>query len=45
MKGERDKDSFELLAEDRCTLCGQKFIYEDIDELRGIDALDTDDYY
>ena len=30
----RDDDSFVLKAEDRCILCGQKFVYDDIDEMR-----------
>ena len=29
----RDSKTFKLLAEDRCILCGQQFIYSDIDEL------------
>jgi len=30
--GERAKDSYKLLSEDRCTLCGQRFIYTDMEE-------------
>ena len=30
----RDQKTFELLAEDRCVLCGQRFIYDDIEEMR-----------
>ena len=30
----RDFDSFEIEADDHCILCGQKFIYSDIDEMR-----------
>jgi hypothetical protein len=30
--GERAKDTYELLAEDRCTLCGQRFTYTDMEE-------------
>jgi len=31
---QRDQSNFKLLAEDHCVLCGQKFIYSDIEELR-----------
>ncbi len=31
---QRDFDSFEIKADDYCILCGQKFIYSDIDEMR-----------
>jgi len=30
----RDQRTFELRAEDRCILCGQRFVYDDIEELR-----------
>jgi len=30
----RDDETFKLKAEDRCLLCGQKFVYDDIDEMR-----------
>ncbi len=33
----RGKETFKLLSHDRCTLCGQIFIYEDINELRESD--------
>lgn len=32
----RDQKTFELLATDRCILCGQQVIYSDIEELRGM---------
>jgi len=32
----RDQKTFELLATDRCILCGQQVIYSDIEELRGL---------
>lgn len=28
--GRRDGKTFEILAEDNCTLCGQRFIYTDL---------------
>jgi len=31
----RNRETFELEAEDMCILCGQKFIYQDIKEMRG----------
>lgn len=34
----RDNNTFELLAEDNCILCGQKFIYSDIEELKKNDV-------
>jgi len=30
----RDQKTFELLAEDCCVLCAQRFIYDDIEEMR-----------
>ncbi len=30
----RDQKTFKLIAEDNCILCGQHFVYTDIDELR-----------
>lgn len=30
----RDQETFVLQAEDRCVVCGQKFIYEDIEKMR-----------
>lgn len=30
----RDRETFELLPEDRCVSCGQRVIYDDIAELR-----------
>lgn len=30
----RDHQTFLLLAEDRCILCGQTFVYDDIDKMR-----------
>lgn len=30
----RDQKTFELLADDRCVLCGQRVIYDDIEEMR-----------
>ena len=29
----RDQDTFELLAEDNCILCGQRVIYSDIGDI------------
>ncbi len=31
---QRDLDSFKIRADDFCILCGQRFIYSDIDEMR-----------
>jgi predicted RNA-binding Zn-ribbon protein involved in translation (DUF1610 family) len=30
----RNQKTLELSAEDRCILCGQQFIYDDIEEMR-----------
>ena len=30
---QRDTDTMELMAEDRCLLCGQRFTYSDIGEV------------
>jgi hypothetical protein len=30
----RDQETFKLVAEDNCILCGQKVVYSDIDNLR-----------
>ena len=30
---QRDDDTFELLAGDNCILCGQRFIYSDIEQI------------
>lgn len=32
----RDKETLEIMAEDRCILCGQGFIYVDIETLKGM---------
>ena len=31
---QRDNKTFKLLAKDNCILCGQRFIYSDINDLR-----------
>ncbi len=30
----RNSDTGELMAEDVCTLCGQRFVYDDIEKIR-----------
>ena len=35
----RDVETLRLLAEDRCSSCGQQFIYTDIQELRACDGM------
>ena len=37
----RDQDTFELAAEDRCVSCGQPVIYDDIEEMRGRERCGT----
>jgi len=32
LAGRRDEKTFEILKEDRCLLCGQQFIYTDLEE-------------
>ncbi len=39
---ERDFNTFELVAEDICILCGQKFIYSDIDKMRKPEQIEAD---
>lgn len=31
----RHEETFEIIAEDNCIFCGQRFVYEDIERLRG----------
>jgi len=38
----RDDSTLDLLAEDRCFLCGQMFIYKDIERLRHLDTKGND---